>query len=296
MGFVHTLSGFAPVPRLDGVPFVTMELQQSADRVSWLTIASQALVPADLDPSQPATRGITSDQGTLPQCWLRVVFYDAQGDLSASDPIWSHSAGTGLATVEDVRAVMRLRDSSLADDADLARSLSVAASYLSTKLPAYGASGGVVQEFGVSGDQVIRLPFPSATVTAVQVWDADGAAPRLLVPGTDYLVTPNGVRLHGHRFVNIDPRYAPAEGPRGYARVDVTWQGGSDVPEAVREGVALFAASLWGTLPKLSSGMRSERIGDYSYTLGDKDVDTAMPPKALALLKPFMNRRLPFVT
>ena len=297
MGFIHTLDGFSPVPRLDGQPFVSMQLEESADRVASSVIATQALVPVDVDPRYPAARGITSDQATLERCWLRITFLDAQGDMSRSDWVWSQASATGLATIDDVRAVLRLRDPALADDADLARVLAVAASWLEPKLrTSYSATGGVIQEFHERADEVVRLPVPGAAVTQVAVWYADTSAPSVLTSGIEYLVTSSGVRLYGQRYPVGDLRYAPVDvGIRSYPRVEVTWTSAASVPEALREGVALFAASLWATLPKLSSGMRSERIGDYSYTLGDKDVDEALPPKAAALLKPFMRRKLPFV-
>lgn len=295
MGFVHTLDQFAPVPRLDGQPFTTMQLEESADRVTFAVIASQALTPLDADPRYPAVRGITSDQGTMERCWLRITFLDAQGDMSRSDWVWSRASPTGLASVLDVRAALRLRDETAANDDDLAHSLAVAASWLQDKVPGYGVANGTINEFNVSTDAVIRLPVRSATVSQVRAWYADTATPTVLTAGTDYLVIEGGVRLFGGRSTGLDPRYGPDDVARTFARVDVSWSAADPVPDALREGVALFAAGLWATNPKLTSGMRSETIGSYSYTLSDKDVEDVMPSRARALLKPYMRRKLPFV-
>lgn len=183
-----------------------------------------------------------------------------------------------LATVEDVRRVGKIPTT--VDDAEVQKALDAAESYLRTKLPRWDDSaGGVAKFYNVQGTAQLPLPSPDAAITGVKLFyhyrDATGET----VPATDY-ATANGYLV----LLRSDTR-------RWYARAEVTWTNVGSVPAAVRDGVALTAAALASQYGKLTGGMRSERIGDYSYTLSDKDVEVVMPPKAKELLKPFLKRR-----
>ena len=176
-----------------------------------------------------------------------------------------------LASVDDVK---RALGHQVAADGDLARYLETADSYVRPLLQAYDVSGAQVARFyNVRGNESVRLPLKRAAVPAVRVHELADSAAQVLGP-SDYYVTDDSVVL--------------TLGTAENQRVEVDWSGaGIAVPAAVRDAVALTAAALYRRFPKLSSGMRSERIGSYSYTLNDEDVESVMPPMARDLIRPY---------
>ncbi len=66
--------------------------------------------------------------------------------------------------------------------------------------------------------------------------------------------------------------FAPFEGARAerlpstYARVEVHYEGTGIVPRAVTEGIAFLTAGYHTLGPQILANIKSERIGDYSYT------------------------------
>lgn len=305
MGYVRTLTNFAPPPRLDGQPFVQMRVEEAPTETgTWTMIAGSqvALDPVDVDPSKPQLRSFTTDQATLPSGWLRVVFIDADGDISIGDAVNAQSTGvTGLASIADVRRALGNINQARVSDADLLYYLNVTASVLESKLPEFTTPEGTSVIFNAPRAGMVWLPIPAAEVTAVRGYESNSGGPTLLSAGKwDYAVQPGGVMLLQERNAAIeDPRYftPPVDTTSlTWPRVEIDWVNTGEIPWAVREGVAMTAAALFNTNSKLTSGMRSERIGDYSYTLSDKDVDEVMPARARKLLRPYMRRRHVFVT
>lgn len=179
-----------------------------------------------------------------------------------------------LASVDDVK---RALGHPVADDEALSHYLETADSYVRPLLQSYDVSG-VQSEwyYNVRGTESVRLPLRRAAVPTVRVYELHDSAPRVLGP-SEYYVT--------------DDRVVLVLGSDELEKVEVQWSSaGIAVPAAVRDAVALTAAALYRRFPKLSSGMRSERIGSYSYTLNDKDVERVMPPMARDLIRPYRSR------
>lgn len=184
-----------------------------------------------------------------------------------------------LSTVADIRRVGKLADS--IPDAELAPALETAESYLRTKLARWDDSaGGTTKFYNITGTAQLPLPSPDAIVTAVRLYHGYRDATGELVPTTDYATGTGYVTLLRD---DLSSYY--------YARAEVTWTNVGTVPAAVRDGVAMVAASLYSQYGRATAGMRSERIGDYSYTLSDKDIESVVPAKALELLKPFFRTK-----
>lgn len=179
-----------------------------------------------------------------------------------------------LATVADVRQAARLPADPTPPDAELQYWLDVAVSYLTPSLHSWDSAGGTKTYFVVSAGQHLRLPTPGATVTSVRAFEFPDDDGDILVTGTYYVTDRDLVLSDG--------------GP--YQRLEVTWTWGGQVPKAVSAAIGLTAAALYLKAPKLAAGMRSERIGGYSYTLSEKDVEGVMPPMAERLLKPYRRR------
>jgi len=81
--------------------------------------------------------------------------------------------------------------------------------------------------------------------------------------------------------------------PVSYDRVVVTYTASNEVPAPVREAVALTAAAMYKQRGQATSGIVSEKIGDYSYTReksnGGNGQNGAIPPEAMARLKAYMG-------
>lgn len=203
--------------------------------------------------------------------------------------LFQNGVSEGIASTDDVRRVLRLTNEAMASDADLQIALDVVVSWLANKLPDYMTSTGTQVFYDVRPGDVLPVPQPYGTITGITA-TAYGSA-TTLVPDTDYYATDGLIVLR--RRWRWD---ALAHHQRTWDKVAVSWENVLDPPEALVEGVAMAAANLWSTSPTLVKGMRSERIGSYSYTLSDKSVDDVLGTRARALLRPFMRKHSVFVT
>ncbi len=85
--------------------------------------------------------------------------------------------------------------------------------------------------------------------------------------------------------------------PRGVISVELRYTAGySVIPDAVIRGTTIVVKSLFDRSSK-DSAVKSEKIGDYSYTLatpsGSEDsYDMSIPPDARILLQPFRRMRI----
>jgi hypothetical protein len=79
--------------------------------------------------------------------------------------------------------------------------------------------------------------------------------------------------------------------PVSYDRVVVTYTASNEVPAPVREAVALTAAAMYKQRGQAVAGIKSEKIGDYSYTRSESDGKAAssIPPEAMARLERYMG-------
>ena len=81
MPIVVTLEDFRPSPRYDNDPWTDAQIQEgTASTGPWVTLETVALTPIDADPRNPAYRNFTTDLGTAPEQWYRIIFVDAGGD------------------------------------------------------------------------------------------------------------------------------------------------------------------------------------------------------------------------
>lgn len=304
MGVFIQLYGVTPPARTDGNAFTEYRIDEAPSQNGpWSSIdGPDALSPVDTNPAAPLPRNISTENGTLDDGWYRVAFIDEIGGFAVTDPVnAAQSEITGLATVADVRRALALRNPAVVDDDTLKYYLNVAASWLEPKIPPYDTASGTSVFYNANREGLLYLPVSSAQVTAVRGYDDNTASATVMSAAKwDYVAEDGAVRLLRGALGNLqDPRYftPPLDTlTTQWARVEVDWVNSADVPWAVREGVALFAAALYQTNSKLTGGMRSERIGDYSYTLNDKDADDVMPQRARKLLKPYMRKRRIFVT
>lgn len=188
-----------------------------------------------------------------------------------------------LAEVADVVRVLRLPTGEDATrDEQIQKAIDAVESYVLPKLKPFTSAGSTITRYSVAGDELIPLPVPGATITDVTSYLSPGEfGAKVMQLDTDYAVGDAVIRLLGdHSTV--------------YDRVNITYTYGGAVPAAVRDAVAMAAGALWRGGSHIASGLKSERIGDYSYNVAD--VKHTFPDLARDMLKDFMKSGRVFVT
>lgn len=108
---VVTFLDYQPPQRFDGIPWTAVRIEEAATGDgAYAVIETVPLSPVDADPANPAYRSFTTENGTAPAYWYRVVFADADGDLSQpTSPVQnvpSTSYAAVYATVDDLKRVL----------------------------------------------------------------------------------------------------------------------------------------------------------------------------------------------
>lgn len=100
-----TFKGYKPQPREDGIPWITIVIEESADGItSWAEIDRFPVDPVDVDPSQPASRDFTTENGTIFNGWYRISFLDVQGNIALTEARQNTIATEILANLDDINA------------------------------------------------------------------------------------------------------------------------------------------------------------------------------------------------
>lgn len=122
MGIVLTLLGLTPPARYDGTPWYSVAIQESASEDGpYAAIDTVVLDPPDTDPTQPATRNLTTTEASLPAGWYQVQFLDVNGGqsgVSAPIPIGVEAAALPPDPVEIRSASPLLRQAYASPSAD----------------------------------------------------------------------------------------------------------------------------------------------------------------------------------
>lgn len=110
---VLTLARYTPLEREDGIPWTTAQIYESATNTGpGALIDTLHLNPLDADPSNPATRDLTTIYATLPEGWYSVTWVDAGGYSSSPTP-WVQNttdlAGGTRPSVQEVASILRAR-------------------------------------------------------------------------------------------------------------------------------------------------------------------------------------------
>jgi hypothetical protein len=207
-----------------------------------------------------------------------------------------------LASLNDVNRILRYTTGdNPARDAELRSALDAIESWAETSLWKTSVSGPNVEVyFDVVEDATLYLPAGDITVTNVKIIPyAAGDDGFYFIYVNSTSSTGQGYDLDDQGRLMLRPMrtFAPFEGARAsrllntYARVEVHYIGTGVVPRAVTEGIAFLAAGYWKFAPQALSAMKSEKIGDYSYTLGGTGSDDALPyvEQAMFFLKRFIK-------
>lgn len=173
MATVVTFTGYTPIERFDSIPWEFVEVYEadspSDDEDDWTLLDTQALVPVDADPSQPAVRNFTV-LGTEFEKWYRARFVDGNGDSSEyTDPVQNTEDDTDAvpyAGTAELARILKLRAPTVDQLAAMERVLTSAALEIDAELGRGGSFG---------------TPYPSLVVQvnlerAVEHWQQQEAA------------------------------------------------------------------------------------------------------------------------
>jgi hypothetical protein len=203
-----------------------------------------------------------------------------------------------LASLEDVKRILRLTDDDPARDAQLRAALDAVESWAEDAIT-IREGPQVDVHLDVHEDATLFLPGGDVVVTLVRVFEYPGQVGQLLSPVD--LEFGSGFDVQGDRLV-LRPitTTEPFEGAvasrllRTYARVEIFYEGTGVVPKRVTEGIAFLAAGYWRDGPRVLKGIKSERIGDYSYALdtgtSESSEEAPFVARALWLLKRDLRR------
>lgn len=210
------------------------------------------------------------------------------------------------ASVADIKRVLQYTDDDPVRDAQLRASLDAVESWAETRLRHLGRSGPQIEVyFDVAEDATLHLPADDIVVTKVKVFASASSTGLLSFPSElghapGYDLTDDGRLILRPSFQVVPFEGAIAERTlRYYSRVEVHYIGSGLMPRAVSEGLAILAAGHWRFGPNILSGLNSEKIGDYSYTMEKPDASsgaTSYQSSAMWFLRPYLRKMRVTVT
>lgn len=208
-----------------------------------------------------------------------------------------------FASLDDVKRILRISPTSVDDirDARLEAALEAVEDWATSALKGLGKEGQNVEVYwDRREDETLHLPAGDIVITRVKVYEYPSSSGVPLSPVELGLGHGYDQDDEGRLILRPVLDYSPFEGataqrrPRRYARVEVFYEGTGVIPRAVTEGVAFLTAGYYSYGPQVLSGITSERIGDYSYTLGGggSGGDSELPylAQAKVFLAQYMNR------
>lgn len=157
MAEVVTFVGYRPPARFDAIPWTQARIYESATEAgTYALIDTISLSPPDADPSVPASRSFTTEDGTALNYWYQVVFVDGTGDTAQPSTPVQNVAGSGgpvvtaYASVDELARILNLVPPTPAQTVAMQRVLDAAAleidSYLAPTAPFYPPYPALVVE------------------------------------------------------------------------------------------------------------------------------------------------------
>ena len=143
---VVSFERFLPPARYDLLPWTEARIEEAdAEDGTYTQIDTHTLTPVDPDPADPAYRSFTTELGTADEYWYRVVFADANGDVSIATVPIQNAADTTPITVEpyataaELATILQVNATSNADALD--RVLIAAAGEINSEIGRTDLSG-----------------------------------------------------------------------------------------------------------------------------------------------------------
>lgn len=207
-----------------------------------------------------------------------------------------------LASLNDVNRILgHTTGEDTSRDDKVRAALEAVESWAETALWKISAEGPNVEVyFDIKDDATLYLPAGDITVTKVKIIPrASGNDAFYWIYVASTSSTGQGYDLDDQGRLMLRPMrsVAPFEGAHAsvygqtYDRVEVHYEGTGIIPRAVTEGIAFLTAGYVAYGPQALQNVKSERIGDYSYTLGGVGNNDELPymTQALFFLKPHMR-------
>jgi hypothetical protein len=100
-----------PPRRFDSIPWVSAEIQEAALATgTWATIDTLPFETIDDDPANPAEQNFTTENGTGPDLWYRLIFVDEDDNQSDATTPFENTVGTVYTTIGELARILKIRD------------------------------------------------------------------------------------------------------------------------------------------------------------------------------------------
>lgn len=111
MAYVVTFQGYRPPPRYDDLAWTEARIDEAAAADGpWVELETITFDPVDADPTDPATRNLSTELGTALNQWYRIVFLDASGDQAQPTTAVQNTAGaSSYATTTELFRILKIR-------------------------------------------------------------------------------------------------------------------------------------------------------------------------------------------
>ena len=149
MAQVITFENYTPTPRYDSIAWTEARIYEAATAdaldADWTLIDTIALSPVDADPSDPASRDLTTELASdTDELWYRIVFADSTGDtLTPTVPVQNVPSPTPYATVDELARILKIRTPSAEQTAAMERVLLAAAGEIDAEVDRSDEQGGL---------------------------------------------------------------------------------------------------------------------------------------------------------
>lgn len=182
MSVVVSFENYVPTPRYDGTPWTEARIQEAAaadaENADWTTIETITLDPVDADPENPQSRDFTTENGTAPDMWYRIIFADADGDeLLPTVPVQNTAPISAYATVTELARILKIRQPTAEQRDAMNRVLLAAAGEINAEID-------LAADEGLSSWQLALVQEVNLE-RAVEHWRQQETAFGLLVSGVD---------------------------------------------------------------------------------------------------------------
>jgi hypothetical protein len=176
---VVSFTGWTPPTRYDDLPWTEVRIEEAATEDGvYAQIDVYTLDPVDTDPEDPAARTFTTELGTSNYLWYRLIWADADGDVSIpTESIQNTDASTPYATLTELARILKIRAPSAEQNDAMNRVLIAAAGEINSEI-------GIGDEGGLSGWQ-LALATEVNLERAVEHWRQQESPFGLISLGVD---------------------------------------------------------------------------------------------------------------
>jgi hypothetical protein len=135
MTLVVSFEDFTPPARYDDVAWAQIRIDEASTSTGpWTIIDTLTIDPVDADPSLPASRSFTTENGTAADLWYRVAFLDAIGGETEPTPPIRNATRTAsvYTTVTELARILKV--DAVAREEALERVITTAAGEINAEL------------------------------------------------------------------------------------------------------------------------------------------------------------------